>query len=949
MKNDALMPIERTLYSPISELLLDLGFNSIQEIRSSDEEKYIDLLFSYEGYRYILEVKIGDDYKNLLKGLVQIHEYSEKTNIKNKIVVLFPEDIRQAVYTIDEIKNKIKYVSCKSLFLTESWWDLNELSLDQSFNELKSRIDKKLSASKRIEMVSKLLSESVKSLSKLINLHYNDYTSLTKVLDYLTRDQGLFINLSGETKRGQKKLSKIQQAQIISLMAYILINQILFYFLYSKKTLEIPILKEISSFNDLKIYFDKIKNIDFKPIFDIDVISRIPRQKEILNEVNTIINSLNPLEVENLKHDLYGRLIGKAMPEETRKTLASYYTKVTSAEILTQLAIEKWDQTIWDTACGSGTILVSAYNKKFELYDQIKGLRSTTEDKNKLHKKFIEKQITGTDIMPFACHLTGLNLSAQNLNVHTNFMRISNNNSLELIDLSKPLQVREAYGDIANALEGIRDPQNYLDEYFDEKKIESKKISQQSKTFVLEKPDLVLINPPFTTLNKLSDNFRKAFSKDEITKICGKEINLWGYFLAHTDLILKNSGKFGAIIPITFLRGKRTKKIRTYVLENYSLEYIIKPPINYCFSEDSKFPDIIVIAKKVPYDKTHECKLIYLNGDFNKKTIEDIKLLIKKIKSELEDEKDLEEFSIHKIPQSVLYENRDNLMPYFFSNKILTQRIINSFIDRLFGNKSLKKMEYSLMEDGFQLRGKEKPKYSVITRYLGASRIIKSRFYFDSDTDPINLSYHEKDIQHKIEKIKLIKTFRTSIDVNVFDISYKFDYLMLDKTINKKSTNLLIPNRFPPTSQNIFATAFYSDEKITPTNSFIMYDCPSKDEAKILCLFLQSIFYLAQIIRICKRSIGEGSFADFIEIKQDDLKEIYIPDFIGLNKNSKDVLIEYFNKNKDLKLHELINQIKNKTEERLELDILINNELKLGFSKDEIIALYKAFVSVFLD
>lgn len=358
------------------------------------------------------------------------------------IVILFPEDVRQSASTIEEYEKRVRNISCESLFLTKSWQDAVKLSVDQSLSELKSRIDKKLSAPKRIEVVSKVLVESVRLLARLINEHYRNYSLLDEALNYLTRDQGLVLKFDPK-KDSQNKLTKKQKGQIINLLAYILVNQILFYFLYSKKTGKVAIIREIASFKELNDYFDEIKHINFRPVFDIDVISRIPKKRKILDVVNTIIKSLYPLEVEEtLKHDLYGKLIGKSLPEETRKILASYYTKVISSEILAQFSIEKWDEKIWDTACGSGTILVAAYNKKYQLYEQDKGLRMTSEDKNRIHKEFLEKQITGTDIMPFACHLTGLNLSAQNLNIDADFMRISNINSLRFTDLSKRMLVR---------------------------------------------------------------------------------------------------------------------------------------------------------------------------------------------------------------------------------------------------------------------------------------------------------------------------------------------------------------------------------------------------------------------------------------------------------------------------------------------------------------------------
>jgi len=941
----ALKPIERTLYPPIRDLLTNLGFQVIQEIRIEEKEQYIDLLLTYEGEIYVLEVKIGDEYTDLLKGLVQVYEYTLEKNVKNMIVILFPEDLRHFVSSIEELEKKVRFRSCKSLFLTKSWWSLTDWSIDQSLNELKSRIDKKLSASKNIEVISTLLKECIRSLSKLIRMHYKDTKLLDETLNYLTKDQGFFLKLTSKTRKETKIPKKIQD-QLINLLAYILINQILFCFLYSKKTKKVSLIERIKNLDELYGYFDEIKKVtgNFRPIFDIDVVSRVPKNKEIIDEINVIIKALAPLEVEEIRHDLYGRLIGKSMPIETRKTLASYYTKVTSSEILAQLSIDRWDEKVWDTACGSGTILVSAYNKKWELYTHEKGLRTTSNDKDEIHKEFLEKQITGTDIMPFACHLTGLNLSAKNLNVYTDFIRIANRNSLDFIEL--PCEVREAYGDISNAIELIKDPQKYFDESGELERKIPRDQRQESKTFILEKPDAIIINPPFTKLQNLPEEYRKSFSKRQIINICGKTINLWGYFLAHADLILKNGGKLSAIIPVGFLRGKRTRKIRDHILKNYSIDYIIRPAINYCFSEDSNFDDMILIARKNPYEENHETKIVFLHGDILDRTPEDVKSLVKEIRIELAEKIDSEKYSLRKVSQKLLYDNRNNLMPFFFSNEIAIQDTLNLFVERIKANDKMEKLDPKLMEDGLQLRGRERPKESLINRNLGDSRILKSRYYFDQDEDKDYLSYHDKQDGTTLrkEKTSLMKTFRVITDVDTYDITKKFDYLIKFREREKNSTYLMIPNRFDLASESFYSLSSYSEDKIIPLNSFIMYLSPTKEEAKLLCLYFQSIFFLAQILRISKRPKSKGGFANFIEVKHADLKEIFAPTFDKIPKESTTKLLEHFDYIRDKKMPYLIKQLREKTKDRISLDLLVSELLGLNFSRQEIEKIYDTIV-----
>jgi len=75
---------------------------------------------------------------------------------------------------------------------------------------------------------------------------------------------------------------------------------------------------------------------------------------------------------------------------------------------LALLAIDRWDAKVLDPACGSGTLLVEAYQRKVALAPPM--------SKEELHKRLID-DIWGIDVMHFACHMTSMNLTAQNIEV----------------------------------------------------------------------------------------------------------------------------------------------------------------------------------------------------------------------------------------------------------------------------------------------------------------------------------------------------------------------------------------------------------------------------------------------------------------------------------------------------------------------------------------------------
>ncbi len=238
-------------------------------------------------------------------------------------------------------------------------------------------------------------------------------------------------------------------------------------------------------------------------------------------------------------------------------------------------------------------MLVASYRRKMELYQEKYG----DKDLKELHKRFIENDLTGIDIMPFAAHISAINLTMQNIEEETNIVRIATKDSLELVDALKTEDFKNKGKVIDTYTSSF---QNTIDMI---NKINAKKegaVSPEGKgsKFLLKPVDVVIMNPPFTDRYKMPKEMREKLKKNSLSNICGNQINLWGYFLALADLLLKPEGKIGAVIPINIARGGATEKIRNYLLENYHIRYIVKPVKDLAFSEGAAFRDILLILEK---------------------------------------------------------------------------------------------------------------------------------------------------------------------------------------------------------------------------------------------------------------------------------------------------------------------------------------------------------------
>ena len=161
--------------------------------------------------------------------------------------------------------------------------------------------------------------------------------------------------------------------------------------------------------------FDRILDINFWPIFHVakELLLRIPAKtaSSILEEMARTADGL----IEAMRHnDIAGTVFQRLIAD--RKTLKTYYTTPEATTLLTHLAIP--DDLDWadpetlkqyrisDYACGSGGIMLAAYQRVRDLH------RLHGGDPDQHHAHLMKDCLTACDIMPAAVHLTASLLSS---------------------------------------------------------------------------------------------------------------------------------------------------------------------------------------------------------------------------------------------------------------------------------------------------------------------------------------------------------------------------------------------------------------------------------------------------------------------------------------------------------------------------------------------------------
>ncbi len=443
---------------------------------------------------------------------------------------------------------------------------------------------------------------------------------------------------------------------------YLFINQLIFYSILSSKRenfSEINV-NNISNISDLKNYFLKVLEFDFKPVFSIDVVSQFPEEK--IDKIKEIIRAIQFLGPEYIESDVIGRIFHKLIPITIRKKVAAYYTKPESAELLAFFAINDHNVNIIDPACGSGQLLIASYKRMKQIYEITTG-KSFGKD---LHKKFLERQITGIDIMPFSTHLSLINLTLQNLDFLANYLRIAIYDSTKLVKNATitPLQ------------SFLKQVQKTLTQFTTSPKIKTQKspskligsITLDGKagvTFKLTNINIVIMNPPFTRqelINKLANESEKQYKKHLIEnivkppfkkfeKIINEKQSFSTYFLFLADKILEDNGILASVLPATILRDDVNSETRKFFIKNYSFKYIFTRYDAMNFSDDTTFREILLIMQKKKPTNDHLVTYISLRKlslgigpdiKYQEELISDVGI------------HDFENFTIQKIPQSEL-------------------------------------------------------------------------------------------------------------------------------------------------------------------------------------------------------------------------------------------------------------------------------------------------------
>ena len=370
--------------------------------------------------------------------------------------------------------------------------------------------------------------------------------------------------------------------------------------------------------------WNKILDVNYWPIFDISrrILRAIPSFQN--NEfIKQLARTAQALVGQGLmrSHDLTGTVFQKLIAD--RKFLAAFYTKPASAALLVGLAVNEdsllsddgWSNPeavkslrIADFACGTGTLLSTAYQRISQLHELHGG---NTEV---IHPQMMSRGLVGCDILPAAAHLTASMLAGAFPTVMYDEsaiftapygMQEDGKVALGSIDLMRDMALLEGSEITAQAIEASRMSE-----------VDIWRFAPHGSF------DMVIMNPPFIRPNNFerripdtpNPNFaafgataaeQKAMAKaaKELTKGTAAHGSAGeaSTFLALADKKLKIDGMLALVLPVTLFSGSSWEKCRNQLREAYTELILISISGSdnlVSFSADTGMGDCLVVGRR---------------------------------------------------------------------------------------------------------------------------------------------------------------------------------------------------------------------------------------------------------------------------------------------------------------------------------------------------------------
>ena len=386
------------------------------------------------------------------------------------------------------------------------------------------------------------------------------------------------------------------------------------------------------------------------------------------------------------------------------------------------------------------------------------------------------------------------------------------------------------------------------------------------------------------------------------------------------------------LLPINVLRGRESKSVREILFKKWKPLYILKPTINYGFSEWSEYRDILYIGKKETPTDNHKVKFCLVKKDLVKLKDADVTSIVKDVRRKQafrSKELDIESFKLSEINQRF-----PNMMWFCGVSDLKSRDILINFVNTFLDKLSPIPRDEKYRKTGYRAEGGI-TKVLFLNYHSEDSRIEQAFLHFTKKSSTSITAQSPLGAIYNIERTSLSPSLRTPVGIRTMDITNSSDYVAhapykelnrvcsaaginppsdgfwadLKEDIDSIKSHVLVSRRLNPFSPSNYLVSFFSSDPISPSDQLNVILEDNLYHARALCGLFNSALFFAQLFLLKEESTGR-----YIDIRLYDLEEMnLIPSDVFMVP-----LTKVFNKYSKVEFPALRDQFDQEFEQRYE-------------------------------
>lgn len=349
-------------------------------------------------------------------------------------------------------------------------------------------------------------------------------------------------------------------------VVYRYIAKILFYQILAKvrgdlDPVNLPLsLSPKSTQDKLEAHFAAARKIDYSVVFQSDFPDDVPISKEIAASLSRFANSFQSLDLPKMGADIIGRIFESLIPEDEKKRLGQYFTEPWLADLLVAGAIRSKEDFVLDPTCGTGAVLMRAYQ-------YLKHLGTNQ------HGELLDR-LWGNDVADFPTELAMINLFRMSPGDVANFPRVIKRDVFEFKEGTQ-----------------IEMPPN-------------KEGGGVSKiTLSVPKFDAIVGNPPYVRYQSIGAGQRspEKYKERLFSRFAELEStsDLFAFVFAHSASLLNPGGRIAFVTSNSWLDADYGTQLKKFLLSNFRILAIFESRCEPWF-ENARVNTVVTVVEKSP-------------------------------------------------------------------------------------------------------------------------------------------------------------------------------------------------------------------------------------------------------------------------------------------------------------------------------------------------------------